>query len=131
LDAAFAAEHAAPEQRDRLEEDVWTDPIATWLDTGIPAYTFSNLRQPIDQNAKCWIRVTISEILLGALNIPVEMRDKIRNNRVVAVLTSLKWEMHKSGPKRWYWRPGYYKSDKGNSPIGFVAEPEGKPPNPG
>jgi predicted P-loop ATPase len=131
LDGEFETKYAELEQKERFEEDVWTDPIVTWLDTGVPAV--NSLRQPVDHvpNEHMKIKVTVGEVLSEALNKRADTHSKIDSNRVVHVLTSLKWEMHKSGSKRWYWRPGHHKPNSGNSSLGVAAETEGKSPNPG
>jgi predicted P-loop ATPase len=123
LDGDFETQYAEPEQKERFEEDVWTNAIETWLDTGIGATAAASLREPVDHivpNAQMKIRVTIGDILTEAIGKPVEMQNKADQTRVLSVLTHLKWELHRSG-KRWYWRPGYYKPDNANSSPGVAA----------
>jgi predicted P-loop ATPase len=84
-DSEFERQHIQPEQEDRFEEDVWEDPVTSWLDG----------RQ----------RVTVNEVATEAIGIAPARISRADQNRIIAVLEGLGWKRVRDWKGRAYVRP--------------------------
>lgn len=83
-DAAFEAEHIAPQQEARFEEDAWQEPIARFLD-GMS-------------------EVSVIEIARKALSITVDRVGTRDQRRITTILSLLGWRRGKrrEGARPWF-----------------------------
>lgn len=82
-DRAFEAEHIAPEQKARFEQDEWAQPIAEWL-----AHKSD---------------VTVLEVATGALGMHKAAVGTVEQRRIAAILETLEWKHGKRAGGRRPW----------------------------
>ncbi len=104
-------EYIVPEQDRREIVDPWFERIATWLDAEEQLVKHS---------------YTASQILLGALHVPLDRIDGARSmaTRVGTAMHRLGWGKQRdaTGARLWrYWRPGHYKHEHDQQPTGVPA----------
>jgi predicted P-loop ATPase len=85
-DGDFEAEHIRPQQEARYAADPWQEDVARYL--------------------AGQYRATVRQIARDALGIVERSRlGMAENNRIISVLTALKWTMKRADGVRWYWPP--------------------------
>lgn len=86
-DREFEAEHIAPQQADRYEEDPWRHEIETWISREVIYST------------------TVNDILKNALNVAVQNIGTKEQRRVSAIMSRMKWCRNEKNSRRPYERP--------------------------
>jgi predicted P-loop ATPase len=90
-DRAFEREHIAPRQEERVEIDVWEQPIAEWLGGGL--------------NGEPVLQATSFEIMQGALHIGAERVNPADGRRVANIMRKRGWAQNKKSQHRPWTRP--------------------------
>jgi len=85
---------AREQQSQRRPDDVWTEFVRTYVDGGQCEYG-QGVRSDMFERKD---EVRVSEVLRGALRIPIDRQDKHEQMRVAAILTLLGWRRAQRGP---------------------------------